>query len=1327
MPVRPILQSELNVEFFFLIEYHIFKTNYFNSSPMSQLKIFTHCLIAVIIIFLSFSESSAQYNPVHLGNLTVDQGLPSNSVNCLYQDKKGFIWIGTNKGLVRYDAYNFKIYRHKKGDINSLSDDIITSILEDSAGNFWIGTQNGGLNKFNRFLNKFSSVKYLPNDTNSFHNIVITALFEDRGTLFVGTQTGFSKLSYSDNNSTDYLASIPGLTHASVSKIIKDNAVLWIGTLDGLTEFNPQNNSFSNYTLGQKGEFHLKSLIKENESNLLIGADEGLYQFNKLNKQFQKLLPDPVYDLIITKDGKLWCTNTANGIFLYDIKNGTKTNVNSNASAVYKNIFADNAGSIWFSSLNNGLFILHPYHKPFNIISHNPGNPNTLSFNPGTKTFTDLPVKGGIINSVLKDNFGNLWVGTTDGLFIQRLNNVAFEKVSFSSYIIKDQPVNAIAQDISGFIWLGINNHLIRYDHQKNETLIVDLKSDTFSLNYNFNISCILCENENIWISSSNGLYKYDPKKNILKLFRDIDPYNIENQFSTLFQDWEGHLWLGSREGGLKYFNTETNQFVSYKKENGLPTNNILSILEDSNGFLWLGTDKGLVKFNRQFGNIIHYTTNDGIPSNQFLPNSSWVSQSGEFFFGTSNGIFSFYPSDIYSNKYLPPVVLTSFKIFDKEVNLNYETAYASEIDIPYKQNEISFKIAALNYINPQQNQYAYQLDGFNNEWHYINSNREISYTNLDPGSYTLRIKAANNDGLWNESGLVIKLNILPPWYRSWWFFSLILILICLIYLAVRKYEFKKLKIRNDLKLKKMEAEILLEADKGKSVFFANLSHELKTPLIQISELLGKLKDKITDPDDKQTIDLVENNARQLLQQINQFLDMSQLEAGNMKLQVSRNDFVPFIRSLIMNFEISAKLKNIKLSLHSPMDHINICFDPDKIEKIIFNLLSNAIKFTQAGGTVLIALELKSNRLYIRVKDNGIGIPPEKLHLIFDRFYTTSAPSGKESGGTGTGLTITKKLVELHKGDVQVSSTPGMGTTFTFWLNTDDKIYHLSEITEPDLINLSFRPLSMENEISSAFLDHNEKQIVLLIEENSEMRRLIASQLEENYAIYESPNGTEGLEKAKEFIPDVIVYDIKNSDIDGSGFCAFVKNNFKTSHIPIILLTPKNSVDKNLLGKETGADDYLTKPFNKVELLIKIKSLISLRRKNREILSKETITGFKFAFTSDIKLGRIDSDFVNKLVQIVGSNYTSPDFKIEQLCSYLEMNHSQLRRKMSALFNKSPNEFILKYRLYKAEKLIKEEGKSASETAYAVGFDNLSYFSKCYRAEFGKLPTEPVN
>jgi signal transduction histidine kinase/ligand-binding sensor domain-containing protein/CheY-like chemotaxis protein/AraC-like DNA-binding protein len=1291
---------------------------------MLQLKVLIQSLIAVIIFFLSAFETLPQNIPAHFDNISIDQGLPSNTINSVYQDKKGFIWIGTDVGLVRYDAYNFKLYSHKKDDINSLSDGFITSILEDSAGNFWIGTRNGGLNKFDRNLNKFSSLKYLSYESNSIRNNNIISLIEDRGTIWAVTDSGLSKMNSSGTSFTNFRlpADISDKPHLLVSKIIADNGILWIGTLNGLIEFNSDNHSVSIFRINPKGDFHIRSLIKENESNLLIASDEGVFRFNKSGKQFSQLLKEPVNDIITAKDGKLWCASAANGIILFDINNGTKNYIAGNGSTGYKNIFIDKAGSIWLSSPNVGISICHSGHKSFNIISNNPGNPNTLSYNFVNKSFSDFPLKEGIINSVLKDNFGNLWVGTSNGLYIQRLNNSSFEKISFISHVIKDQPVNSMAQDKSGNIWLGINDHLVKYALPTNESLIVDLKLNSASSTNTINISCILSINDNIWISSSDGLYKYVPGKNLLKLFRDNDPFNIENQFQTLFQDWEGHLWLGSKEGGLKSFNTETNQFVSYKKENGLPSNNILSILEDLNGFLWLGTDKGLVKFNRQYGNIILYTSNDGIPSNHFLPNSSWISQAGEFFFGTANGIFSFFPSDIYSNKYIPPVVLTSFKIFNKEADLNYETAYASEFEIPYKQNELSFQVSALNFINPQQNNYAYKLEGFNNEWHYINSAHSISFTNLDPGSYTLRIKAANNDGVWNESGLSVKLIVLPPWYKTWWAYSLFLILIILIYLGIRMYEFKKLKSRNELRLKKLQSDILMEADKVKSDFFAKISNDLKEPLIQITAPLSKLKEKMADADDKQIIELVETNTRLLLHQLNHFLDLSQLEAASMKLNVTRNDFVLFIRGLIMNFEQSAKLKNIQLTLHSPMDHINLYFDPEKIEKIIFNILSNAIKFTSTGGTVLVYLELKSNRLYVRVRDNGIGISSEKIHLIFDKFSSASTSSAKNAGGSGIGLYVTKKLVELHKGEVQVSSTPGIGTTFSFWLNTDEKTYHLSEIYEPDKINLTFRPISTINETSTTFLDHNEKQIVLLIGENPDMRRLIASQLEEVYAIYEASNGTEGFGIAKEFIPDIIVYDILYDDINISEFCTLLRNDFKTSHIPIILLAPNNSFENKISGSDASADDYLAKPFNKLDLLLKIKHLIALRRKNRDMLSRETISGFKFAFTSDIKLGTVDNSFVKKLLHIIENNYPSPDFKIEQLCSLLEMNEPQLRRKMSALFNKSPHEFILKYRLYKASKLIREEGKSETETAYAVGFDNLAYFAKCYRIEFGKLP-----
>ena len=361
-------------------------------------------------------------------------------------------------------------------------------------------------------------------------------------------------------------------------------------------------------------------------------------------------------------------------------------------------------------------------------------------------------------------------------------------------------------------------------------------------------------------------------------------------------------------------------------------------------------------------------------------------------------------------------------------------------------------------------------------------------------------------------------------------------------------------------------------------------------------------------------------------------------------------------------------------------------------------------------------IELRSERLYIKVKDNGEGIPAEKLDLIF-----------KETRGLEIGLPLTKKLIGLHKGEIQVISTPGMGSTFTFWLNMNEKVYHYTEMVEVNTLNLTFRPLSKGHDISTTFQDHSEKQIVLLIDENSDMRRLISSQLEENYAVYEYPNGAEGFDKAREVVPDIIVIDVENSGMEGNEFCTLLNNDENTSHIPIILLGNNIESDNKIGEDKTGAVDYLSKPFNKMDLLVKIKNLISARRKFRDVLFRETVTGIKSITGSEIKLNKTDRSFIIKVVNAVEKNYSHPDLNIELICNYIGMTQTPLRRKMSALFNKSPNDFILKFRLYKAVKMIKENGKSGAEAANAAGFDNLSYFSKCYRAEFGKLPPESGN
>jgi signal transduction histidine kinase/ligand-binding sensor domain-containing protein/DNA-binding response OmpR family regulator len=1328
---------------------------------MLQIKLLSRSLTVLIWIAFITSQNFSQTNFIHFKHISIEQGLPTNLVNCVYQDRKGFIWIGTDKGLVRYDGYNYRNYRHNKDDNNSLSNDIVTSILEDSEGNFWIGTQ-GGLNKFDRSFNKFSSFTNLPNDTNSIQDNHINILVENNGIIWAGTGSGLSKLNVITNKFTNYTIPANELPNAAISKIINDNGILWIGTKNGLAKFNTKDNVFSIYGINGNGGFHIRSLIIENGNNILIASNEGLYRFNKSNLLFEKLFPEAMNDLLMGLDGKLWCATEGSGIILFDIHTGAKSVYNKETgfskgiiSASYKHIFRDAAGSTWFTSLNEGINILHPGAKEFTVLKNNQQSKNSLSNNIVNKGFTDkdgitwIPTFGGgldkynasdksfihlresslredKINSVLKDNFGQLWVGTTNGLYLQRLNNIAFDKISFSSYVIRDHPISTIVQDKGGDIWLGINDHLVKYSPQTNATLIVNLVPDSSSFFTNFNISSILSDNDFLWISTSNGLYKYTIKKNSLNVFRDFDPYEVENHFLTIAQDWEGLIWVGTKEAGLKCFNPKTNIFTSYKKENGLPSNNILSILEDADGALWLGTDKGLAKFNNKLGSIVTYTESDGIPSNKFIQNSCWTAPSGEFFFGTDNGILSFFPAKMNSNKFIPPIVLISFKIFNKETALNYETSYITEIEVPYKQNVLSFEIAALNYIDPDKNQFAYKLEGFNNEWTYIKSFREISFTNLSPGTYTLRIIASNNEGIWNEAGLSVNLRILPPWYSSWWAYIIYLLILISIYLAVRRYELKRVQHKNELKLKKVESEILFEAEKVKSDFYNKISHELKTPLTNIIEPVSKLKETLKNDYDIKTLELIDQNTRRLLLQVNHLIDFSRLEAGSMKLQVSRNDCIPFLRGLVMNFEPEAKIKNIKLELYSPLDHLNIYYDHNIIEQVVYNILSNAIKFTQEGGCIVVSVELKSKRLYIKIKDNGIGIPADKIGFIFNPFSKSSTISTKGNGGLGIGLALTKKLIELHKGEIQATSKPGLGTTFTFWINAEDTVYQLSEIKESDKVNLSFRSPNITTEKGNTISDHVEKLIVLLIEGNSEMRRLIVSQLDENYAVFEYPDSTEGFNKAKEIIPDIIVFDETDTKMDKMEFCRIVKNDGNTSHIPIILILSKSPLDEKIKGGENGADDYIIRPFNKLELLMKIKSLISKSRKFREILGKDFVSGLSTLSDSDFELNKADKTFINKVIQAVENNYKISDFNLDRLCNQTGMSQIQLVRKMAALFNKTPNEFILRYRLYKADKLIKEEGKPGSKAAYEVGFDNLSYFTKCYRSEFGGLPNDPI-
>jgi len=844
-------------------------------------------------------------------------------------------------------------------------------------------------------------------------------------------------------------------------------------------------------------------------------------------------------------------------------------------------------------------------------------------------------------------------------------------------------------------------------------------------------------------------------------------------------------LWAGT-DAGLNRFDPEKEEFIRFNKSNGMDANTVYCIEEDSRDNLWLSTEKGIIRFTQtsdSTGRSKLLERSDGIPFDDNFHFKIYKSRDGKIYIGarmfSGNGYYCFNPDSLRDNDHIPPVVLTGFNVNNEPLRTDSAITEKKQIQLRHNQNFFSIKFAALDFIDPEKNRYAYKLEGFDKDWIQPHSRRQAYYTNVPPGDYIFRVKGSNNDGLWNETGTSLKIFIAPPLWRTWWAYMIYaIIFIGLIYLW-RRYDLKRRRLKHNLEIEQVESEKLKELDTMKSRFFANISHEFRTPLTLILGPLENILKKTTDEETGQELNLMQRQAQRLLKLVNQLLSLSRLEAGKMKLQAREENIAELVSGFVQSFESLAKQKNISLSIDIAEKEIPVYVDVEKFEQVINNLMSNALKFTPEGGNITIAVGSRQlavsknkstvpspqssvhnydsrftfhvsrftghgSRVTILISDSGPGIPPDKLPFIFDRFYQVDDSETRSEEGTGIGLALVKQLVELHHGSVTVESEIGKGTTFTVILPLGKDYLMDNEVADknikseignqksdienfkPDKIN--FDPLSSSLIPRPSSLEKEAKPLLLIVEDNADLRSYMRKGLEPHYQVIDAVDGKDGLEKALQQIPDLIISDVMMPEMDGNELCRKVKSDIRTSHIPVILLTAKASRESKMEGLQTGADDFITKPFDQEELLVRIKNLIDQRNKLKELFSgtsgqERIISGVNLP---EEHLGELDTKFLKKAVQVVEEHLSDFDFTVEEFGQEMAVSRVQLHRKFKALTALSASELIRTIRLEHAADLLRKGSGNVTEVAYEVGFNNLSWFARCFQERYNVPPSEYI-
>ncbi|WP_057940256.1 two-component regulator propeller domain-containing protein [Algoriphagus resistens] len=1374
-----------------------------------------------------WSQTNSSIDNIKFDHLT--EGLSQTTVTCMLQDSRGFMWFGTRNGLNRYDGVEFTIYENSEEDSASLSHSYVTYMLEDSKGNLWVGTLEGGLNLYNRESDTFSHFYHNKNKPYSLSSNSVTCLFEDKNQqLWVGTEYGLNLFLPENKDFVHFKNDISDPTSLSdnnIGVIFEDNKFnLWVGTKGGGLEFfDQENKKFVHHRFNESDERSISSNVlrtyyKDSQGRVWLGTPNGLnllvenkngvdftrYQHQKNNPN--SLGSNSIISISQDLSGRLWIGTQVGGLSIYDVKQNVFTNLYPDPLDPYSissnsiwSIFRDHDGTMWIGARNRGLDNWNQHQQNFNHISIKPSGNYTLSNKDVTCFLEDdlgnlwIGTDGGGLsyydrenntythynhdptmanslgsNSVLSllfDSQKNLWVGTWGG----GLNLFDEETSTFKRYAhnsadptsISGNNIFTMLEDSYGKLWIGVFLGGVN---------LFDPNTDSFvHYNYNPNNETSISNNKitmlfedsrrNLWIGTDGGglnLMHWGGKNQVTFSHYKHDSHSpgslSSNIINTITEDSNNNLWIGSWKG-LNKFDYQNNSFHVYHKKDGLPDNVIHGILEDNKGLLWLSTNQGLSMFNPISENFKNYSTEDGLQSQEFIRGSYLKTKAGELLFGGVNGFNAFWPEDIKDKSFDYPLYLTEIKVDNRLIKPNQENSplrkHISETDeiiLAYDQNNFTIGFVALNFSHGSQNMYSYILEGYDKGWQDGGSQRNANYSKVPPGTYTFRVTSTHTHGNWNKAAPSLKLIITPPWWKTGWAYTLYGLSLVGVLIWYRQTLIRQLKLRSDLKLEHMELIKMQEMERLKSNFFANISHEFRTPLTLILSPLQDMYSGNIQGDLRSHFQIMIRNAKRLLRLINQLLDLSRLDSGKMTFTASKISLVDFLKPLFSSFESYAQKKRLTYSFTYPEDEepIQVYVDRDKLEIIIINLLSNAFKFTDSGEIILSvkivnepeetinSTQRSSHYVEISVSDSGIGIPEDSLNYIFDHFYQVAHrvhPGDKE--GSGIGLSLTKELVELHKGKIEVESIVGAGTSFKVLLPLGKEHFNEKELAdrswESSYKNLSAMDLvQLEEEEIIASTDENESRekgipLILLVEDNDDLRTYLKTRLKGNYHVIEAVNGVEGLKMGLDKLPDLIISDILMPKMNGVDMCRSLKNNIQTSHIPIILLTAQANSENKIIGLETGADDYVSKPFDSNELEVRVKNLI----KSREILRERFTQNNKLVLEpNEIAITPLDEIFLKKVLQSIEENISDPEYRVEDLGRDVAMSRMPLYRKIKALTGQTAVEFIRNIRLKRAAQLLKHQQFNVSEVTYEVGFNDLQYFRTCFKKQFGVSPSE---
>jgi signal transduction histidine kinase/ligand-binding sensor domain-containing protein/DNA-binding NarL/FixJ family response regulator len=1314
------------------------------------------CVLFLMQSVFVFSQSVRE--------ISTKDGLPQSFVSGLVQDDTSFIWIGTRNGLARYDGMHFKVFQHNPRDTSTLASNLIIWIKKDEQNKLWIEFESGGIDEMDPVSEKIRHFININPDSGRNLVFVRRGWLIDEDDMFWGIIGGKGLENFNPRNKQVSFfnrqnVKLPGDTVMGLAEI--KNEGIWILTQQAISLFDKKTNRFTHWPLPFKQDYGnfpgseaiAVDLHERQNGELMWGDRQRLFFFNPVTHSFRTVsLPSVAYLGIrwirTSSDGMEYFENYGK-VYRYDDKNGL-TSIGKTLTEFFgdvKSFLVDRSGLIWLGTNAGGIHQIDletPFFQSFkykedflpDMLQQEMGVHMKELFN-WTPADEQYALPGYHFRSAFDAN-GRLYMALKETVcyYDNRQNKIV--KLPKVPLIANSDKLRiaikgiTVSPDGSPMV-IGYNGHIMRYD---SATRSWNSLVDSSVLKKRFGAPLLpldmVADEKNVWITTEeDGLISIDLRtKKMVQLKESEKAGSLPaNQLLGIEADPRNPdlLWIGSYQG-LVSLNKKTLRCEVFSLKEGLPDNTIYAILPDAAGNLWLSTNKGICRFDPVTHKVRAFNTIHGLPGDEFNRFFQLKLPDGRLIFGGTEGWTIFNPLLIKNDSFEPMVAFTDLMINNKQVEQARDKGprpinALSQLTLPYEQNTLNFGFAGLEFSQPQDLEYRYRLEGYDNEWVQAGNKHQAVYTKIPPGTYTLLVNASNTSGKWSEHVRALKLRIESPWWSTRMAYLCYCIILAGLTWTLMRFRVSRIVMKEEMALKEREAVQLKEIDDMKSRFFSNITHEFRTPLTLIMGPAEQIKSIHTnDPQQSRLADTIVSNAKQLLVLINRLMDLSKLEARALRLTEQRGNPADTVGIIVHSFESDASTKQIRIAFDDQTDHLDCWYYADALERIVYNLVSNALKFTPAGGWVNIKLSVEHESLQLSVADNGIGIAENKLPHIFDRFYQADENSGlaKEDwdSGTGIGLSLVKELVNQMQGKIEVDSreisTPELSSGTVFTVNMPYRPIDTEEWAGP--------PIGAQDEQAEKQYETSDRiSQVLLVEDSAELARFIMDVLSDQYQVTHVLNGELGLESALSTMPDLILSDVMMPIMDGYELCKRVKEDIRTSHIPVILLTAKVSQENIIEGLTLGADDYLTKPFHPAELKLRIHNLLTRQEKLRELLRGE----LALPVTPDAPPA-VQDIFITRLYAVLDEHLEDLYFGVDQLTGLVNMSRSSLHRKLKSLTGLSTTEFVRNYRLKRAS-LFLREGFSSSDAAYKSGFGSPAYFTKSFREVYGMTPGEFKN